>query len=197
MHYASLAELSKKNLWQTIYNNNYTQKCSKFLQWKICKVFNVWHKKIQRRYLSWHWRVTQNLKKNWLVLWKITWGIWQIFTRAIESLKVGILMGSSVGKYELKIHRGVMFHDNEEWCKIWRGTDLSFQNWHEEFDEFWPDHSKVSKVSILICSFWAKYILLVLKKYRGVTFHETEEGYKIWRGIDLLFQNWRKEFDRF
>ena len=26
-------------------------------------------------------------------------------------------------------------------------------------------------------------------------FHETEERYKIWRGIDLSFQNWHKEFD--
>ena len=32
-----------------------------------------------------------------------------------------------------------------------------------------------------------------LKKYRGVIFHKTEEGYKIWRGIDLSFQNWHKE----
>ena len=41
----------------------------------------------------------------------------QIFTRAIESLKIGILMGSfnpKQEKYELKIHRGVMCHDNEE-----------------------------------------------------------------------------------
>ena len=47
-----------------------------------------------------------------------------------------------------------------------------------------------------MCSFWAKYILFELKKYRGVVFHETEGGYKIWRGIDLLFQNWHKEFDK-
>ena len=45
-------------------------------------------------------------------------------------------------------------------------------------------------------SFWAKYILFELKKYRGVIFYETEEGYKIWRGIDLSFQNWHKEFDK-
>ena len=51
-------------------------------------------KKVQRSYLSWHWRVMQNLKKNWLVVWKMTWGIWQIFTRAIESVKIGTLMGS-------------------------------------------------------------------------------------------------------
>ena len=36
-----------------------------------------------------------------------------------------------------------LFHDNEEWCKIWRGIDLSFQNWHEEFEEFWLEHSKI------------------------------------------------------
>ena len=75
-------------------------------------------------------------------------------------------------------------HDIEEWCKIWRGIDLSIQNWHEEFDEFWPEYSKVPKIFILMSSYWAKYILFELKKNRGVIFHENEEGYKICRGID-------------
>ena len=35
IHYASLEELSKKCLWQTIYNSNYTLKCAKSLQWKM------------------------------------------------------------------------------------------------------------------------------------------------------------------
>ena len=90
-----------------------------------------------------------------------------------------------------------MCHNHERWCKIWRGIELSFQNWHEEFDEFLPEHWKVSKIFILICSFWAKYVLFELKKYRGVIFDETQEGYKIWRGIDLSFQNLHKEFDKF
>ena len=89
-----------------------------------------------------------------------------------------------------------MCHDNEKWCKIWRKIDLSFQNWHEKFDEFWLEHLKVSKIFILVCSFWAKYIVLELKKYREVIVHETEEGYKIWRGIDLRFENWHKVFDK-
>ena len=59
----------------------------------LCKVFNVWPKKVQRSYLSWHWRVIQNLKKNWLVVWKMTSGIWQIFTRTLESVKIGTFMG--------------------------------------------------------------------------------------------------------
>ena len=141
-----------------------------------------------------------------------------------------------------------MCHGNEEWCKIWRGIDLSFQNWHGEFDEFWPEHLKISKIFPFMGSFWAeyilselknteelsfmilksdtklgeeptcrlkidmrnltnfdlstwkfqknfpligsfsaKYILFELKKYRGVISHDTEEWYKIWRQIGLLF----------
>ena len=60
----------------------------------LCKVFNVWPRKVQRSYLSWHWRVIRNSKKNWLVVGKMTWGIWEIFTRALETLKIGILMWS-------------------------------------------------------------------------------------------------------
>ena len=78
------------NLTQALKSLN----CLHFHLFLLCKLFNVWPKKVQRSYLSWHWRVMQNLKKNWLVVWKMTWGIWQIFTRALESLKIGTLMGS-------------------------------------------------------------------------------------------------------
>ena len=96
-----------------------------------------------------------------------------------------------------KNYSGVIFHKTEERYKTCRGIDSSFQNWHKEVDEIWPEHSKVSKMLILMGSFWAKYILFKLKKYRGIAFHETEEGYKIWRVIDLSFQNWHKKFDKF
>ena len=38
-------------------------------------------------------------------------------------------------------------------------------------------------------SFRAKNIFFELKKYRAVISHETEKVYKIWREIDLSFQN--------
>ena len=60
----------------------------------LYKVYNVWPKKVQRSYISWNWRVMQNLKKNWLVVWKMTWGIWQSFIRTLESVKIGIFMWS-------------------------------------------------------------------------------------------------------
>ena len=109
-------------------------------------------------------------------------------------------MGPFWAKYvlfELKKYRRVILHETEEGYKIWIGINLSFQNWHKEFDKFWPEHSKVSKILALMGSFWAKYILFGVKRYRGVIFYETEEGYKIWRGIDLLLENLHKEFTKF
>ena len=92
----------------------------------------------------------QNLKRNWLVVWRLTWEIWWILTQALESLKIWVLMGSLWPKYmfELKQYRGVIFHDTEEWCKIWRKTDLWFEKWHEEFGKFSPEHLKVSKLGL-------------------------------------------------
>ena len=36
------------------------------------KAYNVSAIKFHRNYVSWHWRVMQNLKGNWLVAWKMT-----------------------------------------------------------------------------------------------------------------------------
>ena len=65
---------------------------------KMCQVYNVWPKKVQRGYLLWHWSFIQNLKKNWLVVWKMTCGIWQILTRTLVSVKIGTLIGSFCSK---------------------------------------------------------------------------------------------------
>ena len=51
----------------------------------LSKACILWPKKVQRSYPSWHWRVMQNLGKNWIVAWTMTWGLLHIFTRALES----------------------------------------------------------------------------------------------------------------
>ena len=56
----------------------------------VNKLYNFWAKKVQKSYLSWHWRVIQNLKNNLLVIWKMIWGIWQNFTRALKVSKLGL-----------------------------------------------------------------------------------------------------------
>ena len=81
-------------------------------------------------------------------------------------------------------------------CKIWRKTDFLFQKW-QEFGEFWSEHSKVSKICTLMGSFWPRYMMLELKKYRGVIFYGTQEWFKIWRKTDFWFEKWHEEFSEF
>ena len=64
----------------------------------------------------------------------------------------------------MKKYRGDMFHDNEEWCKVWRKTDSSFQKWHEEFCAFSPSYSKVQQFCVdrlflsIVYEVWTKKI---------------------------------------
>ena len=62
-----------------------------------------------KRYANCEEKLTCGLKKDLINLAK--------FTRALESVKIGTLMGYFCPKqerYDLKICRGVMCHDNEE-----------------------------------------------------------------------------------
>ena len=87
--------------------------------------------------------------------------------RALESLKICTLMGCFWTKYiifEWKRYRVVIPRDTGEWYKIWRRIDLSVQNWHEKFNEFWHEHTKISKICPIIGCLWPKYIMFELKK---------------------------------
>ena len=85
------------------------------------------------------WRMLQNLKSTWLVNSKFTWGIWQILTWALRNLKNLPFNGQLLTKvyvWAKKKYRGVMFDCTEDWCEIWRKTDLYFLKRHEEFGIF-------------------------------------------------------------
>ena len=137
-----------------------------------------------------------NFKKNWLVVWKIKWGIWQIFIRALKSLKIGTFMrffSPKLKMYELKIYRGVMCHNQEEWCKSWRGIDLSVQNWHEEFDKFWSEHSKILKTLhfnglflIKVYNIWAKKVQRSFVWWHWILMRNLKENWLV-----LLKMTWR------
>ena len=90
-----------------------------------------------------------------------------------------------------------MCYENEEWSKTWKGIDLPGQNWHEENNKFWPKYLKISENCTLMSCFWPKCILLELKKYRSVIFHNTQEWCKVWGKTDFCFENNMKNFARF
>ena len=74
---------------------------------------------------------------------------------------------------------------------------MPVQNWHEEFEKFWPEHSRISKICTLLSCFWQKYIMFELNSYRVVMFDGTEYWCKIWKKTDLCFQKWHEEFGKF
>ena len=110
--------------------------------------------------------------------------------------KIYTLMGCSWPKFELKKYRGAIFHDNEESWKIWRKADLWFEKWHEEFGKFWTEHWKVSKL-VFSWDLFVQRENAWATTYKRFISNDTEEWWKIWRGIDLSPQNWHKEFDEF
>ena len=67
----------------------------------------------------------------------------------------------------------------------------------QKLNRNWPEHSKVSEMFTLIGSFWEKFIIFELKKYRGVIFHDTDKWYEIWRKIDFWLAKWHEEFEKF
>ena len=95
------------------------------------------------------------LKKNWFVVSEMTRISW-ILTWALKILK-SFTLTTFCAKYirfDLKKYRGVIFHNTEEWCKIWSKTDLRFKKWHEEYDKLPPEDFKVSKLWL----WWESFI---------------------------------------
>ena len=45
---------------------------------------------------------------------------------------------------------------------------MSVQNWHKEFDKFWPEHLKISNICTLMGCFWPKYIMFEPKKVQRI-----------------------------
>ena len=136
---------------------NFHQSTRKCQNWNfdgilLPKVEYVWLWNLQWSYVSWHWRMIQKLKRNWLGVLKLLWGTSQILTAAHGSLKnicFNWLLEIKVYiLFELQKYRGVVFHDTEEMCKFWQKTDLWFEKKLEKFGRFSPQHLKVSKLGL-------------------------------------------------
>ena len=109
-----------------------TLKSSKvLLKWAILsKVYEIWVKK-NRRVIFYD---TEKRCKIWinpdLVVSKVEWGIGWTSIRALKSLKNCTLMSSFCPKqimFQLKNFIGIMCHDTESWCKIYRKTNIGLE----------------------------------------------------------------------
>ena len=154
----------------------------------VTKVYIVWATKVQSSYLSWHWRVLQILKKNWLVVWKKTWETWQIFTRALESVKIGTLMGSFRPKYKWY---DMTLNFTKELCVMTRKNNAKFDKeltCHFKTDmrilTNFDSSTRKSKKLLFNWLVWPKYIMFELRKVQRsfVWWH--------WRLMQNLKEKW-------
>ena len=123
--------------------------------------------------------------------------IWRNFTWAVKNLKFYTLMGSFCPNhkmFQLKKYGRVISHVNEEWCKVWRKTDLWFQIWLSNMNlvNFHPTTQKAQNF-FSMGYFCPKHTRFELQKYGGVIFHDTEQWYKIWINPDLVVSKIARE----
>ena len=133
------------------------------------------------------------MKKNWLVVWKIIWAIWQIFIRTLENVKIDILTKLYV---ERKKYWGVMFDGTQDWYKVWRKTDLCFQKSTWGIWQIFTRALESLQIGALMAYFYLKLKMYELNNYRGVLCHDNEYWCKNWWGIDLWVQNWYEEYEK-
>ena len=164
----------------------------------LFKVYTFWPKKVQKSYLSWYWRVIQNLKKN---LWfDLCFGKQheEFGTFSPEPLKVsklGLWWDPFVQTRKcmsLKFCRGVILQF------------LKFKNFDAKFEEKLACHftnfdqsTQKSKKFLFNGLLWPKYIMFELEKYKAVMYDVTEDRCKIWRETDLCSRKWHKKFGKF
>ena len=87
----------------------------------LLKVYKISAKKLQRSYVSWHWRRTQNLKKS--LVSKMT-RIWWILIWALKSLKnLHFDLSLSCKLYNVwskKVQRSKMQNLKKNWLVVWK-----------------------------------------------------------------------------
>ena len=116
----------------------------------------------------------QSLKKNWLLVPKMTWGIWWILMRVVASLEICTLMYYFCLKFQSKKYRRIISHDTDKRSKLWRKTYFSFLFlWRGISVNFNRSSGKSENLH-----FCRKYVTFELKRDRGVVLWKMTYGFK-------------------
>ena len=138
-----------------------------------------------------------SLKKNWLLVPRMTWGIWWILMRAVTSLVWKFAFWYMLLSWKIYY---VWAKIVQRSCVITLKNDAKFE---EELTCALKNHKrnlanfdqtlKSCKICTLIGSFWPKN-MFELKKHRGVMRHYTDDRSKFWKKNDFWIHKWHEEF---
>ena len=117
--------------------------------------------------MSWQWRIIQKLKRNWLVVLKLTWTS-QVLTRALESLKnlcfnwllvtkVYVVWAAKVQRSYFSRHWRDMQILKKNWLVLW------FEKRIDKFGILSPENLKVSKLRLWWDPFFQSRKVMTLK----------------------------------
>ena len=82
-------------------------------------------------------------------------------------------------RFELKKYRGVIFHDTEQWCKIWINPDLVVSKMAWGIGWTFIRALKSLKICALMGSFFPNHTMFQLEIFIGIMCHDTEGWCKI------------------
>ena len=140
----------------------------------LYKSYKVSAKKVRKSYLSWHWRVMQSLKENWLVVSNMTWEIWWFFTQPLKSLNISFQWAPFVQNIQ-----GSSNKNTEELSFTTLNSDAKlrpggFHNGISGIRLTFIRALKSLKNCTLMGSFCPKHIMFQLENFIGIMGNETE-----------------------
>ena len=152
-------------------------------------------KKVQKSYLSWYWRLTQILKKNWHVASNMTWGIWWIFTQSLKSPKIPLQWAIFVQSIW-----GLGYKNREKLSLMTLNSDAKFGNSDLVVSKMawgigWTfiRHSKIWKI-LLWSLFLPKAKNFSARKFIGIMCHDNEDWCKILMKTESWLEKWHRKF---
>ena len=101
---------------------------------------------------------------------------------------------SKVYKVWAKKYSGVIFHDTEQWCKIWINHDLVVSKMAWGIGWIFIRGLKSLKNCTLMSSSCPKHKMFQLENFSGIMGYDTEKSCKIWRKTDFCLEKWHRKF---
>ena len=104
-------------------------------------------------------------------------------------------------RFELKKYRGIIFHDTEQWCKMWINPDILVSKMAWGIGWTFIRALKSLKNYTLMGSFCSKH-MFQLENFKGIMYHETEGWSKkswfvAWKKSELKIKKFALWWDSF
>ena len=130
----------------------------------LTKVYNVGAKNVQGSYFWWHWIFMQNLWKTDFCFQKWHEEFGKCSPEHLKVSKFGLWWDSFIQSRKcvsLKLTRELIVMAMKKDAKLEEELTCCFKV--DNFDEFWPEHSKISKICTLMGCVGPKYVMFELK----------------------------------